>query len=261
MLAVIVPAVCCAYPVIIRIIVVVHILYGVAIAVIAHVGVHIRHVVVDMDRCRASVAAWIVAPVPRRAPWLVIWSCKVCKDRRGDNIHRLYDVFWTVDVIGTDYLHIIRICAAYLGHQGCNILIYVWRKYCLDHKHVSPAVNGLHHAQIIHITVAVEVQVGQHVLRIVDKILKILYVCRLGKGCADGLQIQIQRSVVAVIAHIGDGGYSMRAWHGNSGCWPVCNIIFRIHGNDTGETATCKKRHEGHQECKFFHICDYLRCL
>lgn len=255
MLAIVVPAVCCAYPVIIRIIVVVHILHGVAIAVIAHISVHIRHVVVDVDRCRASVAAWIVTPVPRRAPWPVIRSCQIGKDRRCGHIYRLYYVLWTVDVIGTDHLHIIRVCAAHFGHQGCNILIYVWCKYCLDHKHVSPAVNCLHHAQIVHVSVAVEVQVGQHVLRIVDKILKILYVCRLGKGRADGLQVQIQRSVIAVVANIGNRGYSMCAWHCNCGCWSVGYIVLRIHGNDTGETATCKKRHEGHQECKFFHIC------
>ena len=51
----------------------------------------------------------------------------------------------------------------HLGNECRNILIDVGSKDGLDHEHMVQSLHGLEHAQIIHVTVAVEVEVGKHV--------------------------------------------------------------------------------------------------
>lgn len=58
------------------------------------------------------------------------------------------------------------------------------------------AVQGLEHAKIIHISVAVEVQVGEHVLGIVQQVLELLYRPGLGECGADGLKVEIEGYVI-----------------------------------------------------------------
>lgn len=51
----------------------------------------------------------------------------------------------------------------HLGNECRNILIDVGSKDGLDHEHMVQSLHGLEHAQIIHVTVTVEVEVGKHV--------------------------------------------------------------------------------------------------
>lgn len=60
-----------------------------------------------------------------------------------------------------------------LGNDGCNILIYIRCKHRLDNKDMVVTLNDLHHTEIIHITIPVEVQIGDHVGRVVDGTLKL----------------------------------------------------------------------------------------
>lgn len=95
--------------------------------------------------------------------------------RRPGIINRLDDVVRTVDVRTAYDFHMVCGVAWHLGNNGGHILIYVLVKHSLYDEYMGGAVQGLEHAQIIHISVVVEVQVGEHVGRIVEKFLEFLY--------------------------------------------------------------------------------------
>lgn len=77
--------------------------------------------------------------------------------------HGLDDVVGAVDVGMTYDLHVCLGCAAVLADKGCNVLEHVGCEACLDHEHVVVAFDSLHDAQIVYVTVIVEVEVRQHV--------------------------------------------------------------------------------------------------
>lgn len=60
-----------------------------------------------------------------------------------------------------------------LGHDGRNILVDVRCEHCLDYEDVIVAIDNFHHTEIIHITIPVEVQIGDHVGRVVDGTLEL----------------------------------------------------------------------------------------
>lgn len=86
--------------------------------------------------------------------------------------------------------------AWHLGNNGGYILIYVLVKHSLYDEYMGGAVQGLEHAQIIHISVVVEVQVGEHVLGIVQQVLELLHCLGLGECGADSLKIKIEGYVI-----------------------------------------------------------------
>lgn len=73
--------------------------------------------------------------------------------------HGLDDVVGAVDVRMADDLYICLGCAAVLADEGCHVLEYVGCEACLDHEHVVVAFDRLHDAQVIYVTVIVEVEV------------------------------------------------------------------------------------------------------
>lgn len=73
--------------------------------------------------------------------------------------HGLDDVVGAVDVGMTYDLDVCLGCAAVFAYEGCNVLEYVRCEACLDHEHVVVAFDSLHDAQIVYVTVIVEVEV------------------------------------------------------------------------------------------------------
>lgn len=63
----------------------------------------------------------------------------------------------------TDNLH-IRSAITTFNYNGSHILIDVQSKNCLNDENVIVALLYLQNAQIVHIAITIEVQVGQHVL-------------------------------------------------------------------------------------------------
>ncbi len=73
--------------------------------------------------------------------------------------HGLYDVVGAVDVRCTDYLNVCLCGTAELTYESCNILVNVPCENGLDKEHVVHAFNGLKDAEIIDISVSIEVEV------------------------------------------------------------------------------------------------------
>ncbi len=87
----------------------------------------------------------------------------MCEDQRPCVVHRLNDVVRTIDVRCTDDLYVGGGYGIHFRHEGGDVLINVWSENGLDHENVVPAFHCLHHAQIIDVSVAIEVKVGKHV--------------------------------------------------------------------------------------------------
>lgn len=78
----------------------------VAIAVVAHIAVHVSVVMVYVDRSRMPVAGRIISPVPGRTPGLVVRPEQVSVDDGPHHENRLDDVGRAVDVGRAYDLHV-----------------------------------------------------------------------------------------------------------------------------------------------------------
>ncbi len=198
-----------------------------AIAVIVHVGVDVGMVVAQENRGRMPVVRWQMSPVPRRVPRSISRSEQVHEYRRPGIIYRPYDVVRTVDVRAAYDFHMVCGVTRHFRNHGGHILINVLVKHSLNDEHMGGAVQGLEHAQIIHISVVVEVQVGEHVLGIVQQVLEFLHRLGLGECSADSLEVEIEGYVI--IRCNDAGGRSSRActWYGDCGAVRIYPIGMR----------------------------------
>lgn len=96
-------------------------------------------------------------------------------DQRSCDEHGLDDVFRSVYVGCAYNLYIACLGVGHLGDDGCHVLEYVGGEHGLDHEHVVAALQGLHHAEIIDISVSVQVEVAEHVGGVIDEVLELLY--------------------------------------------------------------------------------------
>ena len=155
------------------IVIAVYVMNRVAVVMVLHVRVHICLIVAEMVRSVVVIVVRIIVPVVRRTPVRIVGTTKTVIQRRANIVHRLDDIARTIDVRRTDDLYVLR-SKAHLHHDGGNILIDVGSQNRLDEQHMVAAFDGLKHAQIVDVTVVVEVEVGDHVGVRVQYHLKLL---------------------------------------------------------------------------------------
>lgn len=97
------------------------------------------------------------------------------EDHRTGDEDGLDDVVPSVDIGRADNLDVVVGHGRYFRNQRGDILEYVSRQYSLDKEHVSPPVNCFEYAEVIHIAVPVEVQIGKDIRGVVKQALEFLY--------------------------------------------------------------------------------------
>ena len=150
------------------------IVHLVAITVIAHKCNHISLIMADENRCRMLVVRREMIPMPRREPRPISRYNQMRKNQRRNVIDRLYDVCRSVDIRSTYDLYPCGTYPRNLGNQSGDVLIDVMVEDGLDEEHVIVPLDGLKHAEIIHIPVPIEVQIGNHIRRVVQQVLELL---------------------------------------------------------------------------------------
>lgn len=85
------------------------------------------------------------------------------EDRRSGNKYRCEVIVRTIDIGRSDDLDIHGPGGGSFSHYCGYVLIKICSKYGLDDKHVGIVLDSLNNAQIIHITIPVEVEVGNDV--------------------------------------------------------------------------------------------------
>lgn len=69
----------------------------------------------------------------------------------------------------------IRAVGRDLGHDSGNVLIHIIIEHSLDHEYMRRALAGAYHTQIVDIAVAVQIQIGDHIRRIVQDALELFH--------------------------------------------------------------------------------------
>lgn len=215
--------------------------HRVAVMMRRHIRLHIRLIVRDNNRSRMTVIGRIMVPVPRRRPRTIFLHQEMAEDLRRHNISRFNNIVRTVDIRSTDNLNIGLGNGRHLCYHGSHILIDISRQYGLNKEHVCITVHGLQHTQIIYITVTVQIQVRQHVIRVIQQRLKLLYSSGLRKSSTYRLQVQIQRYIRT------DGGYLCRRYGAHLGSCNRCRVIRRSISRSSGShhRSRCSLNHCG----------------
>lgn len=137
---------------------------GVAVLVMTHIADDICLVMIDIYGLGVFVAGREISPVPGRVPGAVMRHQKVCIYLRPCNEYGLDDERRTVNVRRADNLDVAGgTDVGHLGDHSRHVLIHVGIEHGLNHENVGSAVHCLQNAQIIHISVLVEVEIGEHI--------------------------------------------------------------------------------------------------
>jgi len=244
---------------VVRVVVVVAVLHLVAVLMIAHVRVHVGVVVAVVTRLAVVVVRREVAIVVRRVPAAVTIVAIAVEHRRTTNEYRLDDVAGTVDV-GVTYHLYVRACAVSLHYDGGYVLIDVLSQNSLDHVEVVVAVHSLHYAEVVHVAVAVEVEVGDHVLIGVEDLFELFHGVGLSESGSHGLEVEIKTDIRRYRANLYSrgGGHLLCRYANGSGRvirvggvgllgvrrGGVTDRSSRIgYGNDAGEASRAAHRY------------------
>ena len=168
--------------------------------VIRHIRRHVCLIVVQIDRSRTRVIGRIVVVIIRRTPYGIRCATIDIPHRRTFHEHRTDNIVISVQIPVAHHLHIQRAGSA-LRYQRGYVLEHT-RGYTRLNKQgmIVPAV-GLYHTQVVDPSVAVQIQVVDHIPAGIQKLLKLPYRTALGKSRSYGVQIQIERRIAVIIIH------------------------------------------------------------
>jgi len=122
-----------------------------------------------------------ITPVPRRTPAHPIRSPEPIIDNGSIDIHGLNDIILAIYILVTDNLYGYVIGFVFFHVDGRNVLIDVFGEHGLQHYQMFVAVGCFNDANIIDVTVAVEIQIDKSGIRIVEPLFEILQVFGLAE--------------------------------------------------------------------------------
>lgn len=153
-----------------------------AVVVMVMVGIAMMPVPVMCPTAVNVPPSRVIPPVPGAVPCYPCRAPKPVVDNRSVYIYRLDDIARTVYVLVSDDLHfhiVLRFVFLYV-YRG-HILVDILCQDRLQYNQSSASFTSLYHAQIVHLTVAVQIQVTERTVRVVQHRLKLFQVLRLSK--------------------------------------------------------------------------------
>ena len=203
----------------------------VAVVVVRHIRVHIRLIVVQIDGFRLRVIIRPVAIVIRRSPRVIRRSAEDVPHWRTLDEDRSNHIVVTIQIRVSDDFHEEFVSLPF-GNQRSHVLEDRWREASLNKESVTVTLTYLYHAQIVHPSVAVEVEVINHVTAGVENALELLHAVGLRESRCHRLEIQIERPVVV---ERGDGdGCDGRHFRRRR------NHLSGVHGFDRSHRLHCR---------------------
>ena len=146
-------------------------------------------------RCDAVVGvppAGPIVPIVGRVPAHPVGTPEPVVDVGAIDIYGLDDVVGAIDVLIADDLHGNTLCLrVFLNIDRCHVLIDVLCQHGLDDYEVAAAVGGLDDAEVVHLPVAVEVEVGERRVGVVEHLLKLFEVLCLPEQRCHSLQVEV----------------------------------------------------------------------
>lgn len=150
-------------------------------------------------RCDAVVGmppAGPVVPIVRRVPTYPVGTPEPIIDVGAIDIDGLDDVVGAIDVLVTDDLHCNALCLrVFLYIDRSNILIDVLCQHGLDDHEVACVVGSLDDTEVVHLSVAVEVEVGEGRVGVVEHLFELFEVFGLPEQRSHRLQVEVLRYI------------------------------------------------------------------
>ena len=162
-----------------------------------------------------------IAPVPRRMPCVPYVRPEPVVDNRTIDIYRLDHVVRTIDILVANYLNGDLVMLIFLYVYRGYVLEDILRQHRLQYDQTLVTLTGLYDTKIIDLPVAVQIQVTERTVRVVEHRLELFQVLSLCEQFSYNLQIESFRDVGTL--------------SGNSYCLirPYC----------------CAQKHQRHQKC------------
>jgi hypothetical protein len=117
---------------------------------------------------------------------------------RTINVHRFDDIVGTIYILIADYLYRDLLILVFLNVYGSYVLVDIFGEYSLQNDQSFVALTGLYYAQIIHLSVSVEIEVAECAVGVVEHRLELLEVFSFCKKLSYHLQVQSFRDVRTV---------------------------------------------------------------
>ena len=140
----------------------------------------------------------VVTPIPWTMPCKPGIAPKPVVDNRSIDIHRLDDIVGTIHILVTNYLD---------GHFVLLVFLYVYRGYILKYIFSQDSLKNdqtfvtfarLNYAQIINLSVSVQIQITECAVRVIEHRLELFQVLSLRKQLSYNIQIESFRDVRTV---------------------------------------------------------------
>lgn len=163
-------------------------------------------IMINMNMCAVShmcptgirsIPTGPITPVPRRHITVPCRPPEPIVDNRSININRLNDIVLTIDIRIANHLYRSGLFAVFLYIDGSHILENIFRQYGLYQYHMGAILLDLDYTQVINRTVAVQIQVAQMQVGIVEFLLKLLQVLNFAKQSCHCFQVQTFTNVFA----------------------------------------------------------------
>ena len=105
--------------------------------------------------------AWPIIPIIWRMPCHPMRAPKPVIDHWSINIYWFNNVIRTIYIFVTYHLYCHLFIIIFLHINRCHILIDILCQYSLYYHQVTTTICCLHYTQVIHIAIAIQIQVGQ----------------------------------------------------------------------------------------------------
>lgn len=162
-----------------------------ATGVVVVISVNMVVVVIPDPRIIAGVPAGVITPVIRRVPANPSRSPEPVVNNRAIEIYRLNNIVGAIYILVTYDLHGHCLVGLTLNIDGGYILINVLCKHSLqDDKAVLP-LPYFDDAQIVHHSVAVEVEVVEMALLGIEFFFKVLKIVHFAEESSHSLEVEV----------------------------------------------------------------------
>ena len=145
------------------------------------VSVAMTPIYVAGPACMCVPPARPESPIPGRMPSVPCVTPEPVVYHRTINIHRLDDIIRSVNVLIAYYLYGDLVFLVLLYIYRGYILVYILRQYRLENDESFASFAGLHYAQVVYLPVAVEIEVTERAVWIVEHRLELFQVLSLCK--------------------------------------------------------------------------------
>ena len=136
-----------------------------------------------------------IVPVPRAMPGVPSIAPEPIVDNRSEYINGLYYIGLAIHILVADNLDGNLVLLIFLNVYRGYILENVLCQNSLQYDQALITFAGLYYAQVIHLSVAVQVQITERAVRVVEHRLELFQVLSVCKQLSYHLQIESFRDV------------------------------------------------------------------